>query len=134
MVPFIRREVWSDHVLDDASRVTELMARKSDRFWTDSSTEKLLEMRAAGVPVISIASRLGMTVNAVNGRMRTLGLPRRPQFYWTPEVDSLLSEYYSKPRGERLPMKVMLKSLNPSPTPAAAYQRASRLRLTTNNK
>lgn len=106
------------------------MARKSDRFWTDSSTEKLLEMRSIGVPVVSIASRLGITVNAVNGRMRTLGLPRRPQFYWTSEVDSLLSEYYSKPRCERLPMKMILKKLNLSHSPAAAYQRVYKLGLT----
>ena len=91
-------------------------------------------MRSAGVSVVSIASQLGTTVDSVNSRMRTLGLPRRPQFYWTPEVDRWLSEHYKKPKDKRPPMKVILKSLNPSPTPAAAYQRASRLGLTAKSK
>lgn len=110
------------------------MPRKSYRFWTDSSTEKLLEMRSEGVSVVSIAAQLGVTVDAVNSRMRTLGLPRRPQFRWTPEADRWLLEYYRKPRGERPPIKIMLKLLNPSPTPSAIYQRASQLGLTNNNQ
>jgi hypothetical protein len=91
-------------------------------------------MRSAGISVVSIASQLGTTVDAVKGRMRTLSLSCRPQFYWTPEADSWLSEYYKKPKDKRPPMKVMLKSLNSSPTHAAAYQRASRLGLTTKSK
>jgi hypothetical protein len=91
-------------------------------------------MRSAGVSIVSIASQLGVTVDAVNGRIRTLELPRRPQFYWTPEADNLLSEHYRKPKDKRPPMKVMLKSLKPSPTAAAAYHRASRFGLTTNNQ
>jgi len=119
--------------LDDASRVTKLI-KNANRFWTESSTNKLLEMRSTSISVVSIASQLDTTVDSVNGRMRTLGLPRRPQFYWTPEVDSWLSEHYKKPKDKRPPMKVILKSLNPSPTPAAAYQRTSRLGLTTKSK
>jgi hypothetical protein len=119
--------------LDDASRVAELTTKHS-RFWTESSTNKLLEMRSAGISVVSIASQLDTTVDSVNSRMRTLGLPRRPQFYWTPEADRWLYEYYRNPRGKRTTMKVILKSLNPSPTPAAAYQRASRLGLTIKSK
>ena len=110
------------------------MIKNANRFWTESLTEKLLDMRYSGISVVSIAYQLGKTVDAVKGRMRTLSLSHRPQFYWTPEADRWLYEYYRNPRGKRPPMKVMLKSLNPSPTPAAAYQRASRLGLTTNNK
>ena len=119
--------------MDDASRVAELTTKHS-RFWTESSTNKLLEMRSAGISIVSIASQLGTTVDAVKGRMRTLSLSCRPQFYWTTEADCWLSEHYKKPKDKRPPMKVMLKSLNPSPTPAAAYQRASRLGLTAKSK
>ncbi len=91
-------------------------------------------MRSAGISIVSIASQLGTTVDSVNSRIRTLGLACRPQFCWTPEADRWLSEYYKKSKYKRPPMKVILKLLNPSPTPAAAYQRASRLGLTIKSK
>lgn len=100
------------------------------RFWSDEKTRKLLELRKAKVPVTIIAKQLGVTVDAVNGRMRTLGTLRRPQFRWTPEADARLAAYYQRPKSERGPLKVELRSWPESPTPDAVYIRASQLKLT----
>lgn len=92
----------------------------------------LLELREAKVPATLIAERLGTTVDAVNSRLRTLGALRRPQFRWTLEADARLATYYRKPKAERRPVKVELRSWpeSPPPTPAAMYARASRIGLT----
>lgn len=102
------------------------------RLWPDDKTRMLLKLRKARVPVVIIAQRLGVTVDAVNGRLRTLGALRRPQFCWNrrPEADARLAAYYRKPKSERGAMKVELRSWPESPTPAAAYIRASQLKLT----
>jgi hypothetical protein len=92
----------------------------------------LLKLRKAKVPVTIIAKQLGITVAAVNGRIRTLGIPRRPQFRWTPEANARLMMYYRQPRSERRPLKVELRSWPESPTLDAVYIRASQLKLTKN--
>lgn len=100
------------------------------RFWSDEKTKMLLELRTAKVPVNTIAERLGVTANSVQERLRTIGAPRRSQFRWTPETDARLAAYYRKPKSERGPLKVELRSWRESPTPDAVYIRASQLKLT----
>lgn len=99
-------------------------------FWSYKKTRMLLELREAKVPTPIISKQLGATVDAINGRLRTLGAPRRPQFRWTPEADARLVAYYQKPKCERVPLKVELRSWPEGPTPAAIYQRAFQLELT----
>lgn len=104
----------------------------NSRFWSGDKTRMLLELREAKVSVTSIARYLDVTVDSVNGRLRTIGASRRPQFNWkmSPEADARLMAYYQKPKFERGSLKVELRSWPESPTPAAAYQRASRRGLT----
>ena len=106
----------------------------NSRFWSGDKTRMLLELREAKVSVASIARYLGVTVDSVNGRLRTLGASRRPQFNWkmSPEADARLAAYYQKPKSERGPLKVELRSWPESPTSDAVYVRASQLKLTKN--
>ena len=110
----------------------DMIRPRHPRFWSDEKTKMLLELRAAKVPVNTIAERLGVTANSVQERLRTIGAPRRSQFRWTPEADARLAAYYLKPKSERGSLKVELRSWPESPMPDAAYVRASQLKLTRN--